>query len=174
MASPTVDLDLERTKDLAGRSWQPWIRRAALTAMLAVVAAGLAGVFGQVEHTSRAANTSAAAEVRVPQSLRGGLYWPAHIRIQARERIVAPVVVLGSGFIDGMQLNSLTPTPTSESTRDGHLVYAYPTLDAGDVLDVRLQLQVNPTTVGREDLSVRVEGDGLDPITIPRSVRVMP
>lgn len=174
VTTSTVDFDLERTRDLTGRRWQPWVRRIALALMLAFVIAGLAGAFGQVESTTTVTGKSAQVSVRVPESLRGGLYWPAHIRITAREKIAAPTVVLGAGYIQGMQLNSLTPTPVSEQTRDGRLVWAYPTLEAGDTLDVRLQLQVNPTTVGREDLGVRVEGAGIDPVVIPRSVRVLP
>lgn len=173
-STSTVDFDLDRTRDLSGRGWQPWVRRVALIAMLAFVIAGLAGAFGQVERTSTVTGKSASVSVRVPESLRGGLYWPAQIRITAREKIAAPVVVLGAGYIDGMQLNSLTPAPVSETTRSGRLVYTFPTLDAGRTLDVRMQLQVNPTTVGRQDLGVRVEGAGIDPIVIPRSARVLP
>lgn len=174
MSAPTTDFDLGRTRDLTGRAWHPWARRLILLAMLAFVLAGLAGVFGQTQHTRTASSPDALVKVRTPGALRGGLYWPAEIRIEAHRRITAPVIVLGSGFIRGMQLNSIEPSPPSETSRGGRIALTYPSLAPGQVLVVRLQLQVNPTTVGRQDLTVRVEGADIDPLRLPKTITVMP
>lgn len=174
MSASTTAFDLGRVRDLTGRSWHPWGRRVLLTAMLAFVLVGLSGQFGQVQHTRTADGPVAKVAVRTPGALRGGLYWPAEIRVEAHRRITAPVVVLGSGFIRGMQLNSIEPAPVSEASRGGRLAFSYPTMDPGDVLVVRMQLQVNPTTVGTQDLGVRIEGADTKPISLPATARVMP
>lgn len=142
--------------------------------MLAFVLTGLSGVFGQPQHTRVTDGPIAQVKVRTPQALRGGLYWPAEIRVEAHRRITAPVIVLGSGFIRGMQLNSIEPAPASEASRGGRLAFTYPTMAPGDVLVVRMQLQVNPTTVGTQDLGVRIEGADTKPISLPATARVLP
>jgi len=174
VSAPTTDFDLGRVRDLTGRAWHPWTRRLILLAMFAFVTAGLVGVFGQVSHTHTASTPDALVKVRAPSALRGGLYWPTEIRIEAHRRIAAPVIVLGSGFIRGMQLNTVEPAPASETSRGGRLAFAYPTLGPGDRLVVHLQLQVNPTTLGRQNLTVRVEGADIDPIRIPNTATVFP
>lgn len=174
MATSTLDFDLGRTRDLAGRRAHVWNRRIVLLLMAAFLAAGLAGVFGQVRTTRSAASPAATVTAKLPQAVRGGLYWPAEITIRARQRIAAPVIVLGSGFVRGMQLNTIEPSPTSEASRHGGLAFSFPTLQAGDSLTLNLQLQVNPTTVGEQDVGVRVEGANVAPIRLPASLTVYP
>lgn len=174
MSAPTTDFDLGRIRDLAGRSWHPWTRRIILLLMLALVVLGLTGMLGQVERTETASSSAALVKVRRPEALRGGLNWPADVRIEAHRRITAPVVVLSEGFIRGMQLNSIEPSPTSERSRGTGLAFSFPTLEPGQSLDLHLQLQVNPTTVGKQDLGVRVESPDMDPLVLPKTVTVLP
>jgi hypothetical protein len=56
-----------------------------------------------------------------------------------------------------MQFNTLEPSPTSEASRGPRVVLSYPELKAGDELVVYVQLQVNPTTVGDQDMSVELD-----------------
>lgn len=142
--------------------------------MAAFVAVGLTGALGQPQRTRTTDGPIAKVQVSLPEALRGGLYWPTEIRVEAHRRITAPVVVLGSGFIRGMQLNTVEPAPVSEASRGGRLAFTYPTMEPGDALVVHLQLQVNPTTVGAQDLGVRIESADTDPISMPASVRVLP
>lgn len=174
VSASTIAFDLGRVRDLAGRSWHPWGRRLILLAMLAFVLVGLAGVFGQVQRTRVTDGPVAKLTVRTPEALRGGLYWPAEIRVKAHRRITAPVLVLGAGYIRGMQLNTVEPAPVSEASRGGRLAFTYPTLEPGDDLVVRFQLQVNPTTVGEQDLGVRLESADTKPVDLPASARVLP
>ena len=48
-----------------------------------------------------------------------------------------PRLVLDEGWLDGLQINTIEPSPQSEASRDGRLVLSYPALKAGDRLLVR-------------------------------------
>lgn len=173
----TVPTALERTRDLRGRMHHPWVRRVVLVLMTAVVAFALAGGVGQEDDVSTAANGTARVDVRAPSTLRGGLLWRGRITVRARTRIERPQLVLGPGWVEGMQVNTVAPAASQEGTRGDALTLTYGTLEAGQQLSVYLQLQVDPETRGREDLSVRLEGGGPRPpasVSVPLHVTVLP
>ena len=141
------------------------------------MAVALTGRLGQSEHTSSAQTATARVTLDRPSTLRGGLMWPARVTIRARTQIVEPQVVLGAGYVRGMQLNTIEPAPADEATRGRSLALTYATLEPGDELTVYLQLQVNPDTLGRQDLSVVLEPGGDDPpasVRLPASATVLP
>lgn len=180
MEASTTQFDLGRVRDLEGRRGHAWYRRIALAVMAAIVVAALAGVFGQTQSSRAADGPAASLRVQMPKTVRGGLMVPVRIAVRAKQKIIAPTLVLGPGFIEGMQLNSLEPAATSEASRppnaDGDAAFAltYPTLEAGDTLTVYVQLQVDPTTIGRQDVSVGLEGGNARPVRSPATLRVLP
>lgn len=180
MTTSTVEFDLDRARDLKGRHRHVWNRRFWLLAMAVFAGFALAGQMGQSREIRTATGDAAELRVSMPDKIRGGLMFPIRIEMTAKERMSAPTIVLGPGFIDGMHMNSIEPAPTAEATRppdaDGlaPLAFTYPSVDAGDTLTVYLQLQVNPTTVGKQDVSVSVEAPGVDPVRSPATLTVLP
>lgn len=168
-------LDLARARDLRGRRAKPWIRRVGLALMAIPVVLVLGGVAGQQSSTGRSAAPAGALELTAPEALRGGLLWPARIEVRAARTIQHPRLILGTGWVRGMQLNQVEPQPSGEAGRnDGRLVLSYDQLAAGDRLVVFLQAQVDPTTVGREDLSVELD-DATTPVArVRRTITVLP
>lgn len=145
--------------------------------MSGVVVAGLTGAVGQEESVTRAAGAVARLDVRAPRTLRGGLLWKGRITVRARRRIERPELILGAGWVDGMQLNTIEPASSEEGTRGDSLTLTYGTLQAGQELTVYLQMQVDPETRGRQDLSVSLEGGGPapgPPVRVPLSTTVLP
>jgi hypothetical protein len=65
--------------------------------------------------------------------------------------------VLAGGWVEGMQVNSIEPAPVGEASRRGRVVLSYDALEAGDVLRVWLQFEVNPTNVGRRSYAVELD-----------------
>lgn len=171
-AAPTFNRD--RFLELAGRRAHPWVRRFGLTVMLAIVIVALTGALGQTERTDVAEGSAARLELRTPSTLRSGLLWRARVVVHARQKLAAPQLVLGSGYVDGMQLNTIEPAPIGETSRDGKLAFTFPTLDAGDNLTLYLQLQTDPTVYGKQDLSVGLESANSTPVRIQTSTRVLP
>lgn len=180
MTTSTVEFDLDRARDLNGRHRHVWNRRFWLLVMAAFVGVALAGQFGQNRETRSTSGEAADLRIYMPEKIRGGLMFPVRIEVTAKERMSAPTIVLGPGFIDGMHLNTIEPAPTAEATRPpgatdpAPLAFTYPSLDVGDTLTVYLQLQVNPTTVGSQDVSVSVEAPGVEPVRSPATLRVLP
>ncbi|MEA2191106.1 MAG: hypothetical protein QOI73_1227 [Solirubrobacteraceae bacterium] len=167
-------VDLERIRDLRGRTRQPWVRRG-LVALLAVpVALALIGAIGQPTKTLRALGPAATLRAELPRVLRGGLMWRARIVIAARRAIGHPRIVLGPGFVHGMQLNTLEPSPESEASRGARVVLSYGELAAGDELVVYLQLQVDPTTVGGQDMSIELDDEARPLVSVAHTTTVLP
>jgi hypothetical protein len=167
-------LDLARARDLTGRVHHPWIRRVLLTLIAVPVVLGAAGALGQETVMRTAAGPRAQLALNAPETLRGGLMWRARITIRARDTIEFPRLVLGRGYINGMQLNSLEPSPSGESSRGPDLVLSYDKLAPGDTLVVYIQLQTNPTTSGAQDTSVELDDETRPLARISHTITVLP
>lgn len=167
-------LEPARHRDAAGRGHEPWARRLVLALLLAVMALGLAGVFGQRAVTTRAAGPGADLEVTGPTRVRGGLLVQQRITARAREAIARPRLVLASGWLDGLQVNTLEPAPVAEASRGGRLVLSYPRLDAGATLTVYIQHQVDPTHVGRTDQGVELDDGAVRLAAVRRTLTTFP
>ena len=174
MSDGDPQIDLDRMRDLRGRHAHTWIRRVTLALLAVPVVLALAGMIGQPTRKLVAAGAAARLQVDVPDALRGGLLWRARIAVRARRTIEHPRIVLGAGFVEGMQVNTIEPSPTGEASRGPKVVLSYDKLDLGDELVVYLQLQVNPTTVGNQDTSVELD-DETDPLArVAHTTRVLP
>jgi len=151
-----------------------WARRAVMTLLLAVVVAALAGAAGQRPTTSTASGPAAEVKLEAPDTVRGGLFFQARIDIAARRAVQHPRLVLGRGWIEGLQVNSIEPNPMQESSRDGRVVLSYDQLAAGDRLTVWAQFQVNPTQPGRRSFSVELDDAETPAAHIDRTLTVLP
>jgi hypothetical protein len=151
-----------------------WVRRALLTLLLLFVVAALLNVFGQVSATKRAAGPEAEVKVRVPDRLRGGDVFQARFDVTARADLKQPKLVLGRGWFDGFTLNSTTPQPSNESTRNGDVVFSFDQLKAGETLSVWLEFQVNPTNAGRREQDVELDDLSRPIARIHHVMRVFP
>jgi hypothetical protein len=147
----------ERHRDLRGRPADPWIRRGFLVLFAAVGVAGLLNAFGQRSRTVGATGPEARLEVRGPDRVRGGLLYQQRVTVQAMRDIEHPRLVLARGWLDGQTVNTIEPAAENESSRDGELVLSYDSLSAGDKLEVFIDVQVNPTHVGRTDHDVELD-----------------
>jgi hypothetical protein len=151
-----------------------WARRALMTLFAVVAGLGLLNVFGQ--HTSDRTASSAAATVRLtsPAAVRGGLFFQSRVDVRAARAIDHPRFVLERGWVEGMQVNSIEPSPVGEASRDGRLVLSYDGLKAGDRLVVWFQFEVNPTNIGHRSYAVELD-DGETPITrVRHHITILP
>jgi hypothetical protein len=166
-------VDEERHLKLVGRRALPF-RRAFLTLLIVFVALALAGVFGQRPSSSRANGPAASLKVRSPERLRGGLIYQARFDLVAHRRLQAVKLVLDTGWMEGLTINSTEPQPSNETTRNGRVVFGFGSISARERLTFWLQYQVNPTSVGNRDQGVELD-DGTTPIArIERSATIFP
>src|SRR4051812_5132205 len=124
----------------------------ALVAAIAVLA--LFNVFGQRPGEVTSAGPSASLQLRAPDRLRGGLIYEARFTIAARRELKSAALVLDSGWAEGQTMNTIVPSPVSEGSRDGDLLFKLGHVPAGQRFVLFLQFQVNPTTVGSREQDV--------------------
>jgi hypothetical protein len=135
---------LRRHRDLVGRRHEIWIRRGILLLLTAVLALALADQFGQRPSTSRDGGLSISAPARV----RGGLLYQARFRVHADHELKRAALLLSSGWLNGMTINTIEPSPVGESSRNGDLLLTLGHVPSGRDFVLYIQFQVNPTTVG--------------------------
>jgi hypothetical protein len=174
MTGVNEHLDLERMRDLRGRALHPWIHVVLLALLAVPVLLALTGAIGQPTRTRTSAGAAARVRVEAPDVLRGGLLWRAKIAIRAIRTIRHPRIVLSPGFVEGMQLNTVEPSPASEAGRGQRVVLSYAELKAGDQLVVYLQLQVNPTTIGGQDTTVELDDETTAIARVAHTTTVLP
>lgn len=167
-------LDRELDLELRGRERHTQYRRLGLGALALVVIAALLGLFGQESTTTVAAGRRAVLTVEAPQQLRGGLIFQARFEIEAKRRLAHPRLALSPGWLEAMTLNTVVPTPLSESSdRDG-LSMEFEPLPAGHTLVVWTDWQVNPTNVGRHDEDASVFDGATRVASAERTLTVFP
>jgi hypothetical protein len=151
-----------------------WVRRLVLTVFAVLVALALLDWFGQQPSDSVAASPAATLRLSAPQAVRGGLLFQSRIEIRARRTIKFPRLVLGEGWTEGMQVNTIEPNPSTEASRDGRLVLTYDQLNPGDLLVIWLQFQVDPTNVGRRSYAVELDDQTTPLARIDRRLTIFP
>ena len=173
MALPDT-LVARRHRDLAGREKEIWVRRTlvALLALLPLLA--LLNVFGQRPVTKTAASPAASLELYVPERLRLGLIYEARFRITTRVTLDNAALVLSPGWLEGTTLNTLEPSPSTETSADGRLRFELGRIGAGHSYVLFLQLQVNPTNVTHRAMTASLYDGSTQLVTIKRTVTVFP
>ena len=167
-------IDLRRDRDLRGRAWEVWVRRALFALLPAVAILALLNTFGQRPVDAVASADAASLEVRAPTRLRSGLLYEARFRIDADRDLAAAAVVLAPGWLEGMTINTIEPSPEKETSAEGRLRLELGPIAAGESFVLYVQSQVNPTNAGRRSQAVALY-DGKEKILeIPRTVTVFP
>jgi hypothetical protein len=167
-------LVLKRNRDLVGKQHEAWIRRALLALVGLVPLLALLNVFGQRPHLETAQASSASLELYAPSHLRGGLLWQARFTVQAKQELKNATLELDRGWMEGMTINTIEPSPVGEGSHNGKLVLELGHVPAGDKHTLYMQFQVNPTNVGRRSQAVRLyDGEQLL-TTLHRQVTVFP
>jgi hypothetical protein len=173
VADTPQSLTLKENRD-ASEVYELASRRGFFVAVAIVLVLGLANVFGQSPTGSAVESAAARLEVSAPVDVRGGLYFQGRFRITAHRDIEKATLVLGSGWLESMHINTIEPAPVGESSRDGDLALDFGHVAAGDTITAYLQFQVNPNNLGRRGQHVRLY-DGTELLaTATRGVTIWP
>ena len=173
MASPEL-IVLERDRDLAGREWEAWVRRGLFALLCLVPVLALLNVFGQRPETASAAAPEAKLELYAPEHVRSGLLFEARFRVIARQDLQKATLVLDPGWLEGMQANTIEPSPLGEGSEDGKLVFQLGHVAAGHAFVLFMQFQVDPTNVGRRSQGVALYDGQRKLVELHRTITVFP
>jgi hypothetical protein len=165
---------LNRHRDLKGREWHPWARRALIALVVLVLLLALFGFVGQSTSTTRSDSPAATLAVDAPDAVRGGLLYQARFTVVAHQGLQHATLVLSSSWVDGLTVNTIEPGPVNEASRNGDLAFELGHLAAGAKYVLYMDYQVNPTTVGSRTLKLELD-DGEQPIaSLTRHFRIWP
>jgi len=168
-------LTLERHRDLKGLYNAGLVGRRIGYAVLAAVALlGVLDVFGQRPETATADAGAARLELYAPAHLRGGLLFMARFTISAKQDLKNATLVLAPGWAENLQMNTIEPSPTNETSENGRLVFELGPVKSGNSFVLFIQFQVNPTNVGRRSQDVELRDGDTHIATIRRTITVYP
>jgi hypothetical protein len=165
---------LRRHRDLRGRSGYIWLRRALVTLVALLPLLALLNVFGQQPATSKATVPAATMSVYAPTHLRGGLLYEARFHITAHEEIQNAVLVLSTGWLEGMTVNTIEPSPVGEASTNGKLTLTLGHVPANESYILFMQFQVNPTNVGHRGRTVELLDGKTKLAKVDQKVTVFP
>jgi hypothetical protein len=168
-------LVLKRDRDLEGRRKEIWIRRSLVTLVAFVPFLALFNVFGQRPDTTTLVSPAASLKIYAPSKLRGGLLFEARFHITARQELKDAYLVLGTGWAEGMSINTIEPSPVSQASNNGRLSFELGHIPAGQSYILFMQFQVNPTNVAfRRKQTVWLNDRKTRLITYERDLTVFP
>jgi hypothetical protein len=107
-----------------------------------------------------------------PSRVRGGLLYQARFQITATKKLTRATLALAPGWLDGMRLNTLAPSPVSETSINGTLALDLGPIPAGGSFVLVADFQVNPTNVGHRDQTVWLYDGDKALITPHRTITV--
>jgi hypothetical protein len=151
-----------------------WARRAVVALFAIVALLAVLNRFGQRPAQSTARTPAATMALSAPSTVRGGLFFQSRVDIRAARAVDHPRLVLASGWVEGMQVNSIEPAPVGEASRDGRVVLSYDKLAPGDLLRIWLQFEVNPTNVGRRSYAIELDDSDRPIARLTPDITVLP
>ena len=86
--------------------------------------------------------------------VRGGLLYQARFRVTAHQELKKAILMLSPGWLEGMTVNAIEPSPTNEASTNGRLSLELGHIPAGRSFLLYMSFQVNPTNVGRRRQTV--------------------
>jgi hypothetical protein len=174
VATPPDGLTLKHHRDFEGRQKQPIVRWAVLAVLVGLLALALLNVFGQRPENQVVSGEAAELEVYSPTKVRSGIYFMSRFTIRPEREIENATLVLDPGWLEGMTLNTVEPSPVGEANRDGRVAFELGRIPAGEKYVFFLHFQVNPTNVGRRSQDVDLL-DGEQPLVhVDRTITVYP
>jgi hypothetical protein len=166
---------LRRHRDLEGRRWQVYVRRGLLAVVTLFLVAGLFNAFGQRPSGATASARGATLKVYGPTRVRGGLMFEARFTITAEREIRDAQLVLSQGWLEGMTINTIEPSPVGEASKNGKLSLDLGHIPAGQSYILFMQFQVNATNLAwHRSLDVRLFDGKTRLLTVDRRLTVYP
>ncbi len=174
MATVPEGIVLKRHRDLEDPGYGVTGRRATMAAICLLLVLALFNVFGQRPRGTHVSSPAAELELYAPAHLRSGLLFEARLTIRPRRDLEHAQLELSPGWSEGMQMNTIEPSPTSETSRDGSLLFGLGPIAKGHVYRLFMQFQVNPTNVGRRSADVALLDGTTTLLTVKRTLTVWP
>jgi hypothetical protein len=177
MAATAPDyIELGRHRDLEGRNYERWLPNLLFGLICLVPLLALFNVFGQNPSVKKVANPNGVAtlELSAPESIRSGLLFQARIDIHAQKEIKDAVLVLDSGWLESLTVNTIEPSPSNETSSNGSLALDLGNIPAGKTWRQYIDFQANPVNTGSQSQGVTLYDGNVPLLRLNRELRVWP
>jgi hypothetical protein len=175
MADVPQRIVLEQHRDLHGFAFNRPVRWVLVTLLGVFLVLGLFDAFGQRPETQTLDTPQAKLELYAPPRLRGGLLYEARITVTAHRDLRNLAIALSPGWNEGMQQNTIEPSPLGEGSRDGDLLFTFGHVPAGHVFRFFMEFQTNATNIAWDRRADVALYDGARRLgTIHHTVTVFP
>jgi hypothetical protein len=174
MAGIPDQIVLKRDRDLDGRTHEVWVRRGLFSLLVVIPILALANLFGQRPDTSTATTPAAKLAVYAPSRVRSGLLYEARFRIDAKRKLENAALVLDPGWLEGMTVNSIEPSPSKQTSENGLLRLDLGKIEAGQKYRLFMYFQVNPTNVGHRSQMVELDDGSTRLMSVRRTITIFP
>ena len=169
-------IDVDRHRDFKGRGFETWAQRVLLALFCALPIIALFNLFGQNPGVKTVSNPNGAVELQLqaPRSVRSGVLFQARFDIHARREIKDAVLVLDSGWLESMTVNTIEPSPSQEKSHDGQLALDLGDIPAGKLWRQYLEFQVNPVNLGSQVQGVTLYDGNVPLLHMGHRMRIWP
>lgn len=174
MAQIPDTIVLKRDRDLAGREHEIWVRRGLFALLCVVPVLALLNLFGQHPATSTAIGAAARLQVYAPARVRGGLLFEARFHVTALRDLKRATLVLDPGWLEGMTVNTIEPSPTNETSLNGNPSLTLGHIPRGHSYLLFIQFQVNPINVGHRRQTVQLYDGSRKVLELHRTITIFP
>jgi hypothetical protein len=164
-------LDASHLRGAAGiRKHASLLGLAVLAIAMAFALTGLAGV----EETRTDESEVATVRWHAPARIRNGEFFEMRLGVEAHEAIDELVVRVEASLWEDFTVNTFFPAATEETSEDGELRFTFGRVDAGTSFLMKVDAQINPDMLWRNEGVVSVY-DGDEPIArVPVVIEVLP
>ena len=119
-------------------------------------------------------NGVATLELTAPTAVRSGLLWQARFDIRANKDIRDAVLVLDSGWLESMTMNTAEPSAAEETSRNGSLAMDLGEIPAGKLWRQFLEFQANPVNLGTQSQGVTLYDGNVPLLHLNRDITIWP
>lgn len=149
-----------------------WLSLAVLSALML---AALLGAFGGGKSRPVVVQAAAATlEIATPRRIRNGEFFEMRVRIEAKQPIAKAVLVVPASLWRDMTINTMIPAPSEEKAQGGAFRFDYGALKPGDVLDIKIDGQINPPLFAGTNGTVALADGDRTLASIPLDIKVLP
>lgn len=139
-----------------------------------VLAWALSGLAGSEPQSHAAAAPAARVEVLAPAVVRNGEFLEWTIAVTPSRPIAALAVEIDPVLWRELTINTLIPAAERESAAGGRFRFEYGALEAGEPIELKFDLQSNPSLGGRRTGTVAVLDGETTLVELPMALRVLP
>jgi hypothetical protein len=158
------------------RSPGGWRRRGGVLALIALSLLMLATLLGLagVEETLADEGEVATVTWHAPARIRNGEFFEMRLQVDAHERIDELVVGVDASLWEDFTINTFFPAAAEEASEEGELRFTFGPLDAGGSFLMKVDAQINPDMLWRNEGTVTVYDGDAAVAELPVVIEVLP